>query len=51
MYHILNFYTIVFFKFIVNKINFTMVKSKIVVLIKREKTDVNNADVIVDWIL
>jgi hypothetical protein len=36
-----------FLKFIVHKINFKMVKSEMMVLIRREKTDMNNADVAV----
>jgi hypothetical protein len=37
-----------FLKFIVHEINFEIVKSKIAVLIEREKTDVANADIAVD---
>jgi hypothetical protein len=44
MYHILKFYIIVF-NFLVHKMNSKMIKSEIVVLTKREKTDMANADV------
>jgi hypothetical protein len=40
-----------FLKFIVHEINSEMVKSEMVVLIRRAKTDVTDADVIVDWVL
>jgi hypothetical protein len=44
MYHILKFYIIVF-NFIVHEMNSEIIKSEIVVLTKREKTDMANADV------
>jgi hypothetical protein len=47
MYHILNSYTIVFFKFVVQKINSKMIKSRIVVLTDRENIDVADANVAV----
>jgi hypothetical protein len=40
-----------FLKFIVHEINSEMVKSGMVVLTGRAKTDVTDADVIVDWVL
>jgi hypothetical protein len=40
-----------FLKFIVHKMNSEMVKSRMLVLIRREKTDVTDADVVVGWIL
>jgi hypothetical protein len=40
-----------FLKFVVHKINSKMVKSKIVLLTRKEKTDVADADVTMDWIL
>jgi hypothetical protein len=43
MYRILNFYVIVFFKFIIYKIN-----SEMMVLIEIEKTDITDADIGVD---
>jgi hypothetical protein len=45
MYHILNFYTIIF-QFYYPKINYKMVKCGMVVLTGKEK-----ADVAVDWML
>jgi hypothetical protein len=42
MYHILNFDIIIFF---VYKINSKIVKSEIIVLTKREKTNITDADV------
>jgi hypothetical protein len=51
MYHILNFYTIIFFKFVVHEMNSKMIKSRMVVLNRREKTDVADADVPVSWML
>jgi hypothetical protein len=45
MYHILNSYTIVF-SILLSKMNYKIVKYKILVLIRREKTDV-----IVNWML
>jgi hypothetical protein len=36
-----------FFKFIIHKMNSEMIKSKIVMLAGREKTDVTDADMIV----
>jgi hypothetical protein len=45
MYHILNFYTIIFFKFVVHEMNSKMIKSRMVVLNRREKMDVADADV------
>jgi hypothetical protein len=47
MYHILNFYTIIFFKFVVHEMHSKMIKSRMVVLNRREKTDVADADVTV----
>jgi hypothetical protein len=44
MYHILKIYTIIF-SILLSKINFKMVKCGMVMLIKREKTDVTDADV------
>jgi hypothetical protein len=42
MYCNFNYYVIqFFFKFVVHKINFKIIKSKIYVLIGREKTDVD----------
>jgi hypothetical protein len=38
-------------KFVVYKINFEMVKSEIMVLIRREKTDMNDVDVPVRWMM
>jgi hypothetical protein len=49
MYHILNFYTIIFLKFVIHKMNFEIVKSGMVVLTERENTDVVDADVAVDY--
>jgi hypothetical protein len=46
MYHILNFYTIIFFNFIVEKINSKMVKSGMVMLTGRDKANVVDADVV-----
>jgi hypothetical protein len=46
MYHILNLYTVVFFKFVVHKMDSKMIKSRMVVLTGREK-----ADVAVTWVL
>jgi hypothetical protein len=40
-----------FLKFIVHKMNFEIINSRMVVLTEREKTDVADADVVVDWIL
>jgi hypothetical protein len=40
-----------FLKFIVHEMNSKMVKSGIVVLTEREKTDITEADVAVGWIL
>jgi hypothetical protein len=40
-----------FIKFIVHKINFEIVKSRMVVLIKRENVDMVDADVTVSYIL
>jgi hypothetical protein len=51
MYHILNFYTIVFFKFIIYEMNSKMIKYRMVVLIERGKTDVTDADVTVGLML
>jgi hypothetical protein len=48
MYHILKIYTIIF-SILLSKINFKMVKCGMVMLIKREKTDVTDADVSLDW--
>jgi hypothetical protein len=39
MYHILNFYTIIFSILLSKKINFKIVKSEMVVLTEREKAD------------
>jgi hypothetical protein len=39
MYHILIFYKIIFLKFIVNEINSEIVKSGMVLLTGRKKTD------------
>jgi hypothetical protein len=39
MYHILNFYKIIFLKFIVNEMNSEIIKSGMVLLTGREKTD------------
>jgi hypothetical protein len=41
-----NFLCNYFLKFIVNKMNFEMVKSEMVELIEREKPDVTDADVV-----
>jgi hypothetical protein len=38
-----------FFKFVVHELNSEMVKSKIVMLTGREKTDVPDVDVAVGW--
>jgi hypothetical protein len=51
MYHILNLYTVVFFKFVVHKMDSKMIKSRMVVLTGREKADVADADVAVTWVL
>jgi hypothetical protein len=40
-----------FFKFIIHKMNSEMVKSKMMMLAGREKTDVTDADMIVHWML
>jgi hypothetical protein len=40
-----------FLKFVVHKINSKMVKSGMVVLTEREKPDVTDADVAVDWMM
>jgi hypothetical protein len=40
-----------FLKFIVHKMNSEIVKSGMVVLTGRQKTDVTNTDVIVGWML
>jgi hypothetical protein len=40
-----------FLKFIVHKMNSEMVKSRMLVLIRREKTDVTDADVVMGWML
>jgi hypothetical protein len=45
MYHILIFLYNCFLNFIIQKINSKMVKCGMVVLIRREKTDVTDADV------
>jgi hypothetical protein len=50
MYHILNFYAIIFLKFVVHEINFEIV-SGIVVLTEREKADVTDADMVMGWML
>jgi hypothetical protein len=39
-----------FLKFVVHKMNSEMVKPKIIKLIRRDKTDMTDADVIVGWI-
>jgi hypothetical protein len=54
MYHfkICNRIKLVYFiKFIVYEMNSEMVESEIVVLTGREKTDMSDADVAVDWML
>jgi hypothetical protein len=51
MYHILNFYTIIFFNFIVEKINSKMVKSGMVMLTGRDKANVADAGVVMGWML
>jgi hypothetical protein len=38
-----------FLKFVVHELNSEMVKSGIVMLTEREKTDVTDADVVVGW--
>jgi hypothetical protein len=48
MYHILNFYAIVFSNSLSKKINFKMVKCEMIILIEREKTDVADTNVVVD---
>jgi hypothetical protein len=48
MYCIFNCNLIYFFKFVVYKMNFEMVKSKIMVLTGREKTDAADTDVVVN---
>jgi hypothetical protein len=50
MYYILIFYAI-FLKFIVYTTDSEMVKSEIVILTRREKFDVTNADMSVSWML
>jgi hypothetical protein len=40
-----------FLKFIVHKMNSEIINSRMVVLTEREKSDVADADVVVDWIL
>jgi hypothetical protein len=42
---------IYFLKFVVHKLNLEMVKSEMVKLTVREKTEVADADVVVSWIL
>jgi hypothetical protein len=39
---------ICFIKFVIHKMNFEMVKSKMVVLTEREKTNVTDTDVTID---
>jgi hypothetical protein len=50
MYRILIFYIIVFSNSLSNFFS-KMVKSKMVVLTRTEKTDMTNADVTVDWMM
>jgi hypothetical protein len=50
MYHILIFIQL-FFKFVVQKLNSKMVKYGMIILTGREKTDMTDADVIVDCML
>jgi hypothetical protein len=50
MYHILNFYTIVFSIFCV-KMNYKMIKCRMLVPTGRKKADVADVDVSVDWML
>jgi hypothetical protein len=45
------FLCISFIKFIVHEIKFEIIKSKMVVLIGRENTDIADADVTVSWML
>jgi hypothetical protein len=45
MYCTFIFYVICFLKFIIHTTNFEMVKSEIVKLTSREKTDVSNANI------
>jgi hypothetical protein len=51
MYCIFSCNPIYVLKFVVHKINYEMVKSEMVKLIRREKADVTNADVVVCWML
>jgi hypothetical protein len=46
MYHILNFYTIIFLIFCL-KINSKMIKFEMMVLLKKEKTDMTDTDMVV----
>jgi hypothetical protein len=48
MYHILNFYTIIFLIFFIQKINSKMLKCGMMVLTVREKIDMTDADLTVN---
>jgi hypothetical protein len=51
MYRILIFLCNYFLKFVIHKMNSKIVKSEIVMLTGREKADMANTDVAMDWIL
>jgi hypothetical protein len=50
MYHVLFVFNY-FLKFIIHKMNYKIVKSEIMVLTRKEKTDVTGADVVMNWML
>jgi hypothetical protein len=50
MYHVLFVFNY-FLKFIIHKMNYKIVKSEIMVLTRKEKTDVTDADVVMNWML
>jgi hypothetical protein len=50
MYCILNCYNC-FLNFVIQKMNYKMVKCVIVVLTRRQKTEVTDVDMVVDWML
>jgi hypothetical protein len=50
MYCILNCYNC-FLNFVIQKMNYKMVKCVIVVLTRRHKTEVTDVDMVVDWML
>jgi hypothetical protein len=48
VYCIFYFNVIYFLKFIIHKINFKMIKSEMMILIRREKSDVTDTDMIIN---